>query len=211
MELTARFMRRNVGKGSRDIGVMKSKMMRRMIATALAVMFVISVTGCGSEPLVAHSDPYELLQVLENSLPDVQGRRTNDNPINKDGLYEDIDFLQEGGSKDNPSIVTIGTNKAGKKIEGLSLMLHSGEDVYDTVHLVIGNLVGEEQAEQILQALKIDKEKGYIGKEDFFGESTEDFSEYDYSVGLISDDLILINVMVKDHPSVRSQLYGFQD
>ncbi len=49
------------------------------------------------------------------------------------------------------------------------------------------------------------------GKEDFAGESTEDFSEYDYSVGLISDDLILINVMVKDHPSVRSQLYGFQD
>ena len=36
--------------------------------------------------------------------------------------------------------------------------------------------------------------------------STEDFSEYDYSVGLISDDLILINVMVKDHPSVRSAL-----
>ena len=191
--------------------MMTLKMMRRMIAIVLAVMLVISVTGCGSEPLVAHSDPYELLQVLEDSLPDVQGRRTNDNPINKDGLYEDIDFLQEGGSKDNPSIVTIGTNKAGKKIEGLSLMLHSGEDVYDTVHLVIGNLVGEEQAEQILQALKIDKEKGYIGKEDFFGESTEDFSEYDYSVGLISDDLILINAMVKDHPSVRSQLYGYQD
>ena len=84
-------------------------------------------------------------------------------------------------------------------------------DVYDTVHLVIGNLVGEEQAEQILQALKIDKEKGYIGKEDFFGESTEDFSEYDYSVGLISDDLILINAMAKDHPSVRSQIYGYQD
>lgn len=191
--------------------MMTLKMMRRMIAIVLAMMLVISVTGCGSEPLVAHSDPYELLQVLEDSLPDVQGRRTNDNPINKDGLYEDIDFLQEGGSKDNPSIVTIGTNKAGKKIEGLSLMLHSGEDVYDTVHLVIGNLVGEEQAEQILQALKIDKEKGYIGKEDFFGESTENFSEYDYSVGLISDDLILINAMVKDHPSVRSQLYGFQD
>ncbi len=182
----------------------------RIIALMLCAI-VLLVTGCGSEPLVAHSDPYELLQVLEDSLPDVQGRRTNDNPINKDGLYEDIDFLQEGGSKDNPSIVTIGTNKAGKKIEGLSLMLHSGEDVYDTVHLVIGNLVGEEQAEQILQALKIDKEKGYIGKEDFFGESTEDFSEYDYSVGLISDDLILINAMVKDHPSVRSQLYGFQD
>ncbi len=186
-------------------------MMRRMIAIVLAMMLVISVTGCGSKPLVAHSDPYELLQVLEDSLPDVQGRRTNDNPINKDGLYEDIDFLQEGGSKDNPSIVTIGTNKAGKKIEGLSLSLHPGEDVYDTVHLVIGNLVGEEQAEQILQALKIDKEKGYIGKEDFFGESTEDFSEYDYSVGLISDDLILINAMAKDHPSVRSQIYGFQD
>ena len=190
---------------------MKSKMMRRMIATALALMFVISATGCGSKPLVAHSDPYELLQVLEDSLPDVQGRRTNDNPINKDGLYEDIDFLQEGSSKDNPSIVTILTSKAGKKIEGLSLRLHPGEDVYDTVHLVIGNLAGEEKAEQILQVLKIDEEKGYIGKEDFFGESTEDFSEYDYSVGLISDDLILINVMVKDHPSVRSQLYGFQD
>ncbi len=48
-------------------------------------------------------------------------------------------------------------------------------------------------------------------KEDFFGETTEDFSEYDYYVTMISDDLILINVMVKDHPSVRSQLYGFQD
>ena len=67
-------------------------------------MFVISATGCGSKPLVAHSDPYELLQVLEDSLPDVQGRRTNDNPINKDGLYEDIDFLQEGDSKDHPSV-----------------------------------------------------------------------------------------------------------
>ena len=182
----------------------------RIIALMLCAI-VLLVTGCGSEPLVAHSDPYELLQVLEDSLPDVQGRRTNDNPINKDGLYEDIDFLQAGDSKDNPSIVSILTSKAGKKIEGLSLRLHPGEDVYDTVHLVIGNLVGEEQAEQILQALKIDKEKGYIGKEDFFGESTEDFSEYDYSVGLISDDLILINAMVKDHPSVRSQLYGYQD
>ncbi len=181
---------------------------------AFILMIVISLlmlNGCGSKPLVSHRDPYELLQVLEDSLPDVQGRRTNDNPINKDGLYEDIDFLQEGDSKDNPSRVSICTNKAGKKIEGLSLSLHPGEDVYDTVHLVIGNLVGEEQAEQILQALKIDKEKGYIGKEDFFGESTENFSEYDYSVGLISDNLILINVMVKDHPSVRSQLYGFQD
>ena len=108
---------------------MKPKMMRRMIATALALMFVISATGCGSKPLVAHSDPYELLQVLEDSLPDVQGRRTNDNPINKDGLYEDIDFLQEGDSKDNPSIVTIGTNKAGKKIESVSLYLHSRKDV----------------------------------------------------------------------------------
>lgn len=185
-------------------------MMRRMIAIVLAMMFVISVTGCGSKPLVAHSDPYELLQVLEDSLPDVQGRRTNDNPINKDGLYEDIDFLQEGDSKDNPSIVSIGTNKAGKKIEGLSLYLHSRKDVYDTVYLVIGNLAGEEQAEQILHALKIDKEKGYTGKEDFAGESTEDFSDYTYFATMVSDD-ILINGMAKDHPSVRSQIYGYQD
>ena len=177
----------------------------------MIVSSLLMLTGCGSKPLVAHSDPYELLQVLEDSLPDVQGRRTNDNPINKDGLYEDIDFLQEGDSKGNPSRVSIATNKAGKKIEGLSLRLHPGEDVYDTVHLVIGNLVGEEQVEQILQALKIDKEKGYIGKEDFFGETTEDFSEYDYYVTMISDDLILINAMAKDHPSVRSQLYGYQD
>ena len=189
---------------------MKSKMIRRMIATTLAVMFVISATGCGSKPLVAHSDPYELLQVLENSLPDVQGRRTNDDPINKDGLYEDIDFLQEGDSKDNPSIVSILTSKAGKKIEGVSLHLHSRKDVYDTVHLVIGNLAGEEQVEQILHALKIDKEKGYTGKEDFAGESTEDFSDYTYYVVLVSDD-ILINAMAKDHPSVRSQIYGYQD
>ena len=181
----------------------------RIIALMLCAI-VLLVTGCGSEPLVAHSDPYELLQVLEDSLPDVQGRRTNDNPINKDGLYEDIDFLQEGDSKDNPSIVTIGTNKAGKKIESVSLYLHSRKDVYDTVHLVIGNLAGEEQAEQILHALKIDKEKGYTGKEDFAGESTEDFSDYTYFVTLVSDD-ILINAMAKDHPSVRSQLYGYQD
>ncbi len=189
---------------------MKSKMMRKMIATALALMFVISATGCGSKPLIAHSDPYELLQVLEDSLPDVQKRRTNDNPINKDGLYEDIDFLQEGDSKDNPSIVSIGTNKAGKKIETVSLYLHSRKDVYDTVHLVIGNLAGEEQAEQSLHALKIDKEKGYTGKEDFAGESTEDFSDYTYFATLVSDG-ILINAMAKDHPGVRSQIYGYQD
>ena len=34
--------------------------------------------------------------------------------------WEDIDFLQAGDSKDNPSIVSILTSKAGKKIEGLS-------------------------------------------------------------------------------------------
>ena len=73
---------------------------------------------------------YRMEHVLEDYFPDVQGRRTNDNPINKDGLYEDIDFLQEGDSKDNPSIVTIGTNKAGKKIESVSLYLHSRKDVY---------------------------------------------------------------------------------
>lgn len=83
-------------------------------------------------------------------------------------------------------------------------------DVYDTVHLVIGNLAGEEQAEQILNALKIDKEKGYTGKEDFAGESTEDFSDYTYFVSLFSDG-ILINAMAKDHPSVSSQIYGYQD
>lgn len=184
---------------------------KEIMSVVLAVMFVISTTGCGSGSLVAHSDPYELLQVLEDSLPDVQGRRTNDNLINKDGLYEDIDFLQAGDSKDNPSIVTIGTNNAGKKIESVTLTLHSKEDIYDTVHLVIGNLVGEEQAEQILLALKIDNGKGYTGKEDYAGESTEDFSEYNYYVTMVSDDLILINAMAKDHPSVRSQLYGYQD
>ena len=189
---------------------MFGNMKKEIMSVALAVMLVISTTGCGSGSLVAHSDPYELLQVLEDSLPDVQGRRTNDNLINKDGLYEDIDFLQAGDSKDNPSIVSIGTNKAGKKIESVSLHLHSRKDVYDTVHLVIGNLAGEEQAEQILHALKIDKEKGYTGKEDFAGESTEDFSDYTYFVALVSDD-ILINAMAKDHPSVRSQIYGYQD
>ena len=51
---------------------------------------------------------------------------------------------------------------------------------------------------------------GDTGKEDFAGESTEDFSDYTYYVVLVSDD-ILINAMAKDHPSVRSQIYGYQD
>ena len=40
--------------------------------------------------------------------------------------------------------------------------------------------------------------------------STEDFSDYTYFVSLFSDG-ILINAMAKDHPSVSSQIYGYQD
>ena len=53
-------------------------------------------------------------------------------------------------------------------------------------------------------------ERSIIGKEDFAGESTEDFSDYTYFATLVSDG-ILINAMAKDHPSVRSQIYGYQD